>query len=106
MVPTTRIHDDCPTLYELLSDPLTQAVMKADRVDPAKLKAMLRSVAREITARSGSAGGSAAAFVKAESAKFERTSFDQLLQPIDVYRDTACGWVSGSRIYSQWPGVF
>jgi hypothetical protein len=105
MVPTTKIHDD-PTLYELLSNPLTQAVMKADRVDPAKLKAMLRSVAREIAGRSGSAGGSAAAFVKAESAKFERTSFDQLSRPIGVYRDTACGWVSGSRIHSQWPGVF
>ena len=101
MVPTTRIYDD-PTLCELLSDPLTQAVMKADRVDPAKLKAMLRSVAG---GRSGSAGESAAAFVKAESAKFERTSFDQLLQPIGVYRDTACGWVSGSRIRSQWRGA-
>jgi len=105
MVPTTRIHDD-PTLCELLSDPLTQAVMKADRVDPAKLKAVLRSVAREIAGRSGSAGGSAAAFVKAESAKFERASLDQLLQPIGVYRDTACGSVSGSRIRSQWRGAF
>jgi hypothetical protein len=105
MAPTTRIHDD-PTLYELLSDPLTQAVMTADRVDPAKLKAMLRSVAREIAGRSGCAGGSAVAFVKAETAKFERTSFDQLLQPIGVYRDTARGWVSGSRIRSQWRGAF
>jgi hypothetical protein len=105
MAPTTRVYDD-PTLCELLSDPLTQAVMKADRVDPAKLKAMLRSVAREIAGRSRSVGGSAAALVKAESAKCERASFDQLLQPIGVYRDTACGWVSGSHIRSQWRGAF
>jgi hypothetical protein len=105
MVPTTRVYDD-PTLCELLTDPLTQAVMKADRVDPAKLKAMLRSVAREIAGRSPSAGGSAAALVKAESAKYERASFDQLLQPIGVYRATARGWDCGSRIRSQWRGAF
>lgn len=105
MVPTTRIHDD-PTLCELLSDPLTQAVMTADSVDPAKLKVMLRSVAREIAGCSGSAGGSAVAFVKAESTKFQGTSFDQLQQPIGVNRDTACGWVTGSRIRSQWRGAF
>jgi hypothetical protein len=101
----TNFRDDL-TLDELLGDSVTQAVMKADRVDPAKLKAMLRSVAREIAGRSGSAGESAVAFVKAESTKFERTSFDELLQPIGVYRDTACGWVSGSRIRSQWRGAF
>jgi hypothetical protein len=105
MAPTTRVYDD-PTLCELLSDPLTQAVMKADRVDPAKLKAMLRSVVREIAGRSRSVGGSAAALVKAESAKCERASFDQLLQPIGVYRDTACGWNSGLHIRSQWRGAF
>jgi hypothetical protein len=47
----TRFHTD-PTLNELLGDPVTKAIMKADRVDPQKLEATLRSLAREI------AGGS------------------------------------------------
>jgi hypothetical protein len=45
-------HDD-PTLDELLGDPMTQAVMTADRVDPPALAAMLRSMAREIAGRPG-----------------------------------------------------
>jgi hypothetical protein len=45
-------HDD-PTLDELLGDPITQAVMIADRVDPPALAAMLRSLAREIGGRPG-----------------------------------------------------
>ena len=47
----TRFHDD-PTLDELLGDPITQAIMRADRVDPPKLEAMLRSLAREVAGRS------------------------------------------------------
>jgi hypothetical protein len=35
------------TLADLLADPMTLAVMAADRVDPAELKAMLSSVARK-----------------------------------------------------------
>ena len=35
------------TLADLLADPMTLAVMAADRVDPAELKAMLSSVARQ-----------------------------------------------------------
>ena len=33
------------TLDELLSDPVTRAVMKADRVDPSELETMLRALA-------------------------------------------------------------
>jgi hypothetical protein len=47
------ISHDNPSLDELLSDPLTQAIMKADRVDPLKLEAMLRSTARLIGSVSG-----------------------------------------------------
>jgi hypothetical protein len=50
MARMTKLRDD-PTLDELLRDPLTQAVMRADRVDSPKLEAMLRSLAREIGAR-------------------------------------------------------
>jgi hypothetical protein len=34
-----------PTIYDLLDDPLTQLVMRADRVDPRALRRMLGSVA-------------------------------------------------------------
>jgi hypothetical protein len=34
-----------PSLEEILSDPITQAVIQADRVDPDDLDAMLRRVA-------------------------------------------------------------
>jgi hypothetical protein len=40
--------DDELTLDELLSDPVTRAVMKADRVDPSALGAELRSMAGTI----------------------------------------------------------
>jgi hypothetical protein len=46
----TRLHADL-TLNELLGDPVTKAIMKADRVDPQKLEATLRSLAREIAGR-------------------------------------------------------
>ena len=34
-----------PMLEEILSDPITRAVMRADRVDPTKLRAMLTRIA-------------------------------------------------------------
>jgi hypothetical protein len=36
------------TLTALLDDPMTRAVMAADRVDPAALKAVLSAVARKL----------------------------------------------------------
>ena len=85
----TNIHDD-PTLDELLGDPITQALMRADRVDPLALAAVLRAVAREIAGRSG---GSATALFAAER--------DRRLRPMGAYRDTASGFVPGSRARSQ-----
>jgi hypothetical protein len=38
-----------PTLVEILSDPITKAVMRADAVDAAKLDAMLRDVAHTLS---------------------------------------------------------
>jgi hypothetical protein len=46
-----QCHND-PTLDELLGDPMTRAIMSADRVDPLKLEAMLRSLGRQIGDRS------------------------------------------------------
>jgi hypothetical protein len=39
------------TMDELLSDPLTQSLMKADRVDPARLRADLRQAAARMGER-------------------------------------------------------
>ena len=39
-----------PTITEILSDSIVQAVMEADRIDPEVLEAQLRSMAREISA--------------------------------------------------------
>jgi hypothetical protein len=36
------------TLTELLDDPMTQAVMAADRVDPAELKAVLAALTHRL----------------------------------------------------------
>jgi hypothetical protein len=41
---TTYFRD--PTLVELLSDPLTHAVMQADHVNPQELENLLRDLAR------------------------------------------------------------
>jgi hypothetical protein len=89
MVRMTKVHDE-PTLDELLGDPMTQALMHADRVNPIELANMLASVAREIAGRSG---GSATALVAGES--------DRLLRPMGMYRDAASRCVSGSRARSQ-----
>jgi hypothetical protein len=82
----TKFHDD-PTLDELLGDPITQAIMHADRVDPAKLEAMLRSLARAVAGRS-------------------RTSaVGPLSRPVGASRDTTtCCW-SGPGIRSQHCGT-
>jgi hypothetical protein len=39
-----------PTITEILSDSIVQAVMDADGIDPEALEAQLRSIAREISA--------------------------------------------------------
>lgn len=42
------MHNRELTLAELLDDPVTLAVMAADRVDPAALKAVLSALARRL----------------------------------------------------------
>jgi hypothetical protein len=85
-----------PTLDELLADPITQAIMHADRVDPPALAAMLRTLAREISGRSG---GTATAL--AAGARFDRTAVGRLPRPVGTFQDTASCWVAGSRIQSR-----
>jgi hypothetical protein len=44
-------HATAMSIGELLDDPMMQAVMRADRVEPSELEAMLHSVARVVKAR-------------------------------------------------------
>jgi hypothetical protein len=88
-----QFHDD-PTLEELLRDPITQAIMAADRVDPRRLEAMLQFMAGAIGSRSGA---SAAALLDAV-ARFDRGAVGEPSRPSGGLRDTACGHGSGSRI--------
>ena len=46
-----------PTLEEILSDPLTRAVMEADGVDRHELEAMLRRAGRNLPPRRGGGRG-------------------------------------------------
>jgi hypothetical protein len=101
MVHMTKFHDN-PTLDELLGDPITQAIMQADRVDPPKLEAMLRSLAREIAGRSGV---SATALVEAGSARFDRSAAGPLSRPVGGSQDTAFCCASGLGIQSQHCGA-
>jgi hypothetical protein len=97
----TRFHDD-PTLDELLGDPITQAIMHADRVDPPKLEAMLRSLAREVAGRSRA---SATARIETEGARRDRSALGVLSRPVGVPQDTTSCCVSGPGIRSQHCGT-
>jgi hypothetical protein len=97
----TRFHDD-PTLDELLGDPITQAIMHADRVDPPKLEAMLRSLAREVAGRSRA---SATGLIETEGARFDRSAVAPLSRPVGVSQDTTSCCVSGPGIRSQHCGT-
>jgi hypothetical protein len=81
MVCMTRFYDD-PTLEELLGDSMTQAIMKADRVDRPKLEMMLRSLAREIAGRAAAATG-------------------RLWPPTAMFQDNISSYALGSRIRSR-----
>jgi hypothetical protein len=47
------------TIDDLLRNPLTHAIMKADRVDPSELEAMLRALAARIARVAGRSNGEA-----------------------------------------------
>jgi hypothetical protein len=96
MVRMTRFYDD-PTLEELLGDSMTQAIMKADRVDRPKLEMMLRSVAREIDR---GRGGAAMALVD-DGAPSDGSAAGRLLPPTAMFQDNAPSRALGSRIRSR-----
>jgi hypothetical protein len=93
----TKLCDE-PSLEELLGDPVTQAVMRADRVDPTKLEAMLRAIAREIA---DGCGVPTTVLVQAEGVRPGHNAVSRPWRPNGLLRDEAARCVTGSRIRSQ-----
>jgi len=65
-----------PTLEQLLEDPLTQAVMRADRINPHAVRRMLASVSLDLESRAPSnqeLSWQAAAFERGNVAQWLRT---------------------------------
>jgi hypothetical protein len=55
-IPIREDADREPTLREMLSDPIVAALMRADGVDPAKLRVALNRIAGEIGRRRSISG--------------------------------------------------
>ena len=68
------------TLTDLLADPMTLAVMAADRVDPAALEAALSGLARRLELARPAAGAVAAALSPAHEAE---APFANSLRPVN-----------------------
>jgi hypothetical protein len=69
------------TINELLADPLTRAVMQADRVDPGAFEAMLRSLARHLESQTQAGAGPESGGVSPREggiASLRRAGFDCL----------------------------
>jgi hypothetical protein len=73
-MPTSR---NDPTLDDLLGDPVTHAIMRADRVDPRELEAMLRALALRLARPAGRSDGDAR---DAERVPFERNAVSRFLR--------------------------
>lgn len=71
------------TLEELLNDPLTRAVMRADRVDPSELETMLGFVASALRSAAGRVKA-AGEISEAERAASDRGALGRLLRSIDL----------------------
>jgi hypothetical protein len=94
----TTSRDD-PTIDDLLGDPLTHAVMQADRVDPRELAAMLRALAPGVARRAGRSGGEA---LDAERVPFDRNAVNRFLRSMGRGRSGMSRCVAArSRLRSQ-----
>jgi hypothetical protein len=69
-----------PTIDDLLGDPLTDAIMKADRVDPSELEAMLRALTARIARLASRSNGDA---LDAEGVTFDRNAVGRFLRSMD-----------------------
>jgi hypothetical protein len=88
----TTSHDD-PTIDDLLGDPVTRAVMKADGVDPSALEAMLRALAPRVAIAAGRSSDDA---LDVELAPFDRNAVSRFLRSMDRGRSDT------SRCVAAW----
>ena len=68
------------TIDDLLGDPLTQAIMKADRIDPSELEAMMRAMAAWIARLAGRSNGDA---LDGDRVAFDRNAVSRFLRSMD-----------------------
>jgi hypothetical protein len=91
------------TIDDLLADPMTHAIMQADRVDPSELATMLRALAPLVARAAGRSGNRDR---DGERAPSDRNAFGPFL------RSTGCGGrqtsrrvAPGSSLQSQFCGA-
>ena len=68
------------TIDDLLGDPLTHTIMKADRVDPSELEAMVRALAARIGRLAGRSNGDA---LDGHRVAFDRDAVSRFLRSMD-----------------------
>jgi hypothetical protein len=68
------------TLDDLLGDPLTQAIMKADHIDPSELEVMVRALAARIARLAGRSNGDA---LDGDREAFDRNAVSRFLRSMD-----------------------
>jgi hypothetical protein len=68
------------TIDDLLVDPLTHTIMKADRVDPSELEAMVRALARRIARLAGRSSGDA---LEGDREAFDGNAVSRFLRSMD-----------------------
>src|SRR5258708_14876915 len=68
------------TIDDLLGDPLTHTIMKADRVDPSELEAMVRALAARIGRLAGRSNGDALA---RDRVAFDHAAVSRFLRSMD-----------------------
>jgi hypothetical protein len=98
----TRSYDD-PTIDDLLGDPMTRAIMKADGVDPSALEAMLRALAPRVARAAGRSNDGS---LHGEPAPFDRNAVSRFLRSMDRGRKETSRYVAAwSSVRSQLCGA-
>ena len=87
------------TIDDLLGDPLTHTIMKADRVDPSELEAMVRALAARIARLAGRSSGDA---LDGDREASDRNAVSRFLRSMDRGRSEVSRRVAApSRMQSQ-----
>jgi len=82
------------TIDDLLGDPLTHTIMKADRVDPSELEAMVRALAARIARLSGRLNGDA---LDGDRVAFDRNVVSRFLRSMERRRSGVSRRVAAAR---------